>query len=477
MTSQDVRAELRGFGWRPLGRREPVVRDLDLAIGAGERILLAGPSGSGKSTVLRGLAGALGEAIPGVLSGELRVEGRIGLLQQNPADALVAEQIGRDVAFGPENVGLPRAEIWARVRECLAAVDLPYGLDRPASALSGGELQRLALAGVLALRPGLLLLDEPTSMLDPVTATSVREAVVDVVARTGASLVVVEHRIGPWLEHVDRVVILGPDGTIDSDVAPGALGPPLRDELAAAGLWVPGVVAPAPLTVATALVAPAADPPMLAARRLVVDLRSRTTRGSVVSPALRGVDLALRPGGVTALTGPSGAGKSTLVASFAGLVEPTSGSVAGTPVPLHRMRSRALALVTGWVPQNPEHGLLSSTVREEVAYTSRLLGTPVDVDALLELFGLAAVAGANPFRLSGGEQRRLALAAALAHRPPVWALDEPTVGQDRHTWAAVAGWLRAGARAGAAVAVSTHDEDLLAFADREVRLRDGTVST
>ena len=170
--------EVRDLTWRPFGRNEPVLARISLRIEAGSRVLLAGPSGSGKSTLLRALAGVLTTTETGDLSGSVLIDGAqpagssVGLMMQDPGDALVAGRVGRDVAFGPENFGMPRSEIWSRVRSALASVGFPYDEDHATTALSGGEAQRLALAGVLALTPSLVLLDEPTSMLDPSSALS-----------------------------------------------------------------------------------------------------------------------------------------------------------------------------------------------------------------------------------------------------------------------------------------------------------------
>ncbi|MGZ5369280.1 MAG: ABC transporter ATP-binding protein [Aeromicrobium sp.] len=442
-------ARFRGFTWRPLGRREPVIAAFDFTIEAGERVLITGPSGAGKSTLLYALAGSLGHTIAGELTGAVEVDGRIGLLLQNPGDAVVAERIGRDVAFGPENLGLSREEIRARVADALGAVGMPYGTEHFTSALTGGELQRLALAGELAMQPEIFLLDEPTSMLDETNATAVREAILE--ATAGSTLVVVEHHIGPWLEHVDRVIVLSRSGEIVSDGTPAALR---ADPNPPDGVWMPGLPTPTPLDIPADLVTPRATPLQLVAEDLSIDLMTRTLRGTDTSRALRQMSARLRAGDVTAFTGPSGAGKSTALAAFGGLLKPRTGTI--TPA-VHTWTSRLLADAIGWVPQNPEHGFLASTVGGEVERTSGRLGVAVDAAALLEVFGLGHLALANPYRLSGGEQRRLALAAALGHRPGVALLDEPTVGQDRHTWAAVAGWFASAARAGAAVALSTHD--------------------
>lgn len=441
----------RDFTWRPLGRRQPVVAGLDLTVEPGERVLLVGPSGAGKSTLLHGLAGALGTTLAGDLSGSAEVGGTLGLLLQNPSDAVVADRIGRDIAFGPENLGLDRGEIWRRVDDAIAAVGLPYGRDHLTSALSGGEQQRLALAGALALRPDVLLLDEPTSMLDAGTAASVRSAILD--ATGDRTLIVVEHRLEPWLDHVHRVIVLGRSGQIVSDGTVEAF----RTGSAPDGVWFPGMALPAPVEVAAALVEPTMEAVEHRLEDVSVELVTRTLRGTQRAAALDGLDATASPGCVSGFVGPSGAGKSTALAALGGLVRPVSGTV--TP-DLTKTRSWALAPRLGWVPQNPEHGFVTTVVHDEVALTAQRIGRSADVGALLEHIGLSRFADSHPYRLSGGEQRRLALIAGLAHRPALLLLDEPTVGQDPSTWAAVAGWIGSAARAGATVAVSTHDPDL-----------------
>lgn len=442
----------RDYSWTPLHAARPVLDRLDLAVGPGERVLLVGPSGSGKSTALHAVAGALGTTLVGESRGEVEVTGRIGMVTQNPSSSIVADRIGRDVAFGPENLGLSRDEIWHRVEESLEAVDLRYGLDRFTSALSGGERHRLALAGALATRPDVLLLDEPTSMLDPDLAVEVRDAVLRVVGER--SLVVVEHRFEPWLEHVDRVIVLDRgrivfDGTVADFLTAG-----VPDEL-----WMPGRPAPVPAAVPEDLVRPA-GPVVVEAHDLVVDRVTRTLRGTERTRAVDGLSLSLAAGTTTALVGSSGAGKSSALLALGGLLPPTAGRVVAPDE-------------VGWCPQDPELGFVARTVRLELEATPHALGRGVDVDALLEVIGLAGRGDDHPYRLSGGEQRRLALAAVTAHRPGLVLADEPTVGQDRGTWALVAGWLATAASCGATVAVSTHDADLPR--DRDVVMKAGAV--
>jgi len=477
-----------------------VLSELDLSISAGERVLVAGPSGSGKSTLLRAFAGLLQTADHGELSGSVQIDGRdvtqspgrVGLLLQDPLAGVVAETVGRDVAFGLENQRVPREQIWPRVDAALRATGFPYGVGHPTSALSGGETQRLLLAGMLVLDTPVLLLDEPTSMLDPAAAGDVRRALQAAVQTRGCTTVVVEHHLEPWVDFVDRLIVLGDGGEV---IADGPVKRVLAAEgpgLAAGGVWVPGLAPPPLLPIDDELVRPAERGPaeLLCASDVVVTMpASLTDPKAARRVALGGVAAALNAGRALAVTGPSGAGKSTLVSVLAGLLRPTSGQVRshsslatakGTQP--WRWRSRDLAARLSWVPQTPEHGVATSSVLDEVLASARACGRDVDVArkralGLLEVFGLSHLTAASPYHLSGGEQRRLMVAAALAHGPYGVLLDEPTVGQDRRTWAAVLGAVSAARTAGCGVAVSTHDSaTVAAVADETVRLERGRVA-
>ena len=453
--------ELTGFGWRYAGRRAWAVRDVDLRIERGERVLLLGLSGAGKSTLLVALAGLLTDE-SGERAGTIAVDGRAGVLFQEPQTQLVMARCGDDVAFGPENLGVPAAAIWPRVRAAVDAVGFGYPLDRSTHALSGGEQQRLALAGVLAVQPSVLLLDEPTANLDPPGAALVRQ----VLARLDTTVVLVEHRVAEALPLVDRVVVLTPDG-IRADGTPADVFARYGDELADGGVWVPDH------PVLPRRAAAPAGAPLLTARSVAVPGRLAPT------------DLDVCAGAAVAVTGPNGAGKSTLALALGGLLRPGSGTVRATPAlagadaaarPPHAWRAAALATRIGSVFQNPEHQFVTGRVRDELALGPRRAGAAPEsvrstVDDLLTRLRLDRLAEANPYTLSGGEQRRLSVATALATAPRVLVLDEPTFGQDRRTWTELVDLLAKLRDDGAGVVAATHDEDFVdALADRTVRL-------
>ncbi|WP_345752935.1 ABC transporter ATP-binding protein [Microbacterium rhizophilus] len=471
-----VAVEARGWGWRYATRRAWAAQGLDLSISPGERVLLLGASGSGKSTLLHALAGVLGGDEEGEQTGSLLLDsrdprdarGRAGLVQQDPDAQAVLARVGDDVAFGCENLGVPREEIWPRVREALDLVGLDVPLDRSTSALSGGQKQRLALAGALAMGPGLLLLDEPTANLDPEGAVSVRDAVARVLDRTGATLVVVEHRLDVWLPLIDRIVVLdaGSDGS--GVLADGAPDDVLRAQgtlLAERGVWVPGIPPRHPA------------PPVASGGEVLVTARDLEV-GRARRPVAGPFDVALRAGEVLGITGPNGAGKSTLGRTLAGLLPPVGGVVeaaavlaAGAdPAPI-RWSSRQLLTRIGTVLQSPDHQLLTATVRRELEVGPRALKLPepevrARVDELLARLRLDRLAEANPHTLSGGEKRRLTVAAMLATRPRVVVLDEPTFGQDARTWAELVDIIASvrdgrGDEPPVAVAAITHDAHVL----------------
>ena len=463
----------RGWGWRHAGRKNAALSGVDLDIAPGERVLVLGPSGSGKSTLMGGLAGLLGGAEEGEATGTLTVDGvapadargRVGLLMQDPEAQVVLARVGDDVAFGMENLGVAREEIWPRVENSLEAVGLSVPLDHSTTELSGGQKQRLALASILAMGPGLLLLDEPTANLDPSGVAEVRAAVEAVVERTGATVVVVEHRVDVWASLVDRVIVVA-DGAIAADGPLREVLAQQGDALRERGIWLPGddvaaEVGPAPE------VTPASSEATPIAR--VADL---TIGYNQDAPVRSGIDLTIARGVSTCIVGANGAGKSTFALTLAGLLPPLEGTVEvetsdGTAGDPHEWSSKQLLGRMSMVFQEPEYQFLAATVAEELAIGPRAAGmseaeiAPL-VDEHLEALGLTKLARANPMTLSGGEKRRLSVATALISAPELLILDEPTFGQDRGTWLGLVRLLRAALERGVTLVSITHDPAFVA---------------
>jgi energy-coupling factor transport system ATP-binding protein len=338
----------------------------------------------------------------------------------------------------------------------------------------------LALAGVLALRPGLLLLDEPSAMLDPDGAAALREQVLAVLAATGATCLLVEHRVAPWVEVVDRVVVLAAGGGVVADGPAAEVLGRRGPELAADGVWVPGHL---PSAAWSARSRRSLTPGELLLTADGVAVR----RPGLAAPAVRHLDLDLHAGRATCVAGPNGSGKSSLALALAGLVAPSAGEIrasaeltagARSPHPAS-WRPRELVTRIGTVFQEPQHQFLASTCAEELAIGPKRTGVPAAetgrrVSELLDRLRLAPLARANPFSLSGGEQRRLSVATVLATRPRVLVLDEPTFGQDARTWGELVTLLGELLAEGTAVLAVTHDDDLVtALADDVLRLRGG----
>ncbi|WP_426311768.1 ABC transporter ATP-binding protein [Cellulosimicrobium sp. E-16] len=492
-----------------------VLDAVDVTVPAGTSLLVLGPSGCGKSTLLRALVGVVPHTLPGTVAGGLRVAGldprevpppvlaaRVGLVQQRPGDQLCLAPVDEELRFALENRGADPRTMDDRATAALAAVGAAHLRDRPTHALSGGEAQRVAVAAALVADPELVVLDEPTALLDPAAAHEVGALVAGLARTPGPdgetsparlphrSVVLVEHRLDDLGVLPGATLVLGREGRV---VAHGPTHRVLREharDLADLGCWLPLAVrleqagAPGPLgSPATdewlVGLARASSPPPTGSERPVA-LRARglaVHRGGLTAgrarrgghPVVRDVDLDVHVGEVLAVVGPNGGGKSTLLRGLAGLERTTGDVVTATDEPV------------AMVFQDPEHQLVARTVREEVAWSARLArlaDLEARVERTLDAFGLAHLADANPYRLSGGEQRRLSLATATVLDPPVLLADEPTFGLDRAQAAAAARVLRERADAGGAVVLVSHDLSLVAaIADRVAVVADGALAT
>lgn len=421
----------------------------------------------------------------GESEGRLRVFGetpaisrpRCGLVLQDPEAQLVMSRAGDDVAFGLENRGVPTNDIWPRVRAALDAVGWAYGPNRPTEQLSGGEQQRLALAGALALEPDLLLLDEPTANLDPEGAGLVREALARVLEHRATTLILVEHRVAEWLPLVTRVVVLAAGGGILLDGPPSEVFVGHDELFARHGIWTPDHRGQRP---ARPLLAPQPE-------SLIVteQLSAQAPLGD--RPLFARLDLVVRSAETLAIVGPNGSGKSTLAHLLGGLHRPQAGQVSASEAlaPGHagsavwQWPARRLVTRIGSVFQDPEHQFLTGRVADELALGPMRAGL-AEAEArrraleLAERLHLDAVWEANPFTLSGGEQRRLSVATALATAPRALILDEPTYGQDRRTWDEMLALLAGLTDSGRGVVLATHDRALVeALADRTLHLPPG----
>jgi energy-coupling factor transporter ATP-binding protein EcfA2 len=462
------------------GSATPALQGVSFEVEPGTCLLVVGPSGSGKSTLGLAIAGLVPREIPGALEGSLTIDGvetgafeptalasRVGVVFQDPGAQIVMERVEDDVAFGLENRAWPLASMRARVPGTLVATGLA-GLERHRSnRLSGGQQQRLALAGVLAPEPGVLVFDEPTANLDPAGTAAFFERLAWIRERRVATIMLVEHRVDAAWPLADLVLALGSDGSPIDIGRPAEVlarsGTRMRD----AGIWLPGSPArPRSFGDAPAVLGRAAI--RASAVRFGYDRRE---------PIVRDIELQAAGGERIALVGPNGSGKSTLGRLLVGLLRPDYGIVRLGGADPARLPAAELARRAGFVFQDPESQFLADRVEDEV-----LLGLRPDERAaagdLMDRLGMpfATFGDRSPYRLSGGEGRRLSLACVLVRSPGVLVLDEPTFGQDRRGYEGLLEILRERLAAGTCLIAATHDERFVAeVADRIVELGEGWI--
>ena len=511
--------EIRDLTYTYPGADRPALREVNLSIERGEFLLLTGPSGCGKTTLCRCLNGLIPHFYSGRLEGEVWVAGlpvretptsslakHVGLIFQNPDNQIFALTVEKDVAFGLENLGYEREEMRRRIDWALRVTGIEDLRYRAPHELSGGQKQRLAIASVLAMRPEIIVLDEPTSFLDPVGAESILGIIDRLNRELNMTIILIEHRLDLVAPYLDRVVILN-EGRIVQD------GPPeevfTSEEARLAGVGVPRV------TDLWCRLREAWDrpgPPPLTASEFVKAIRDRLSRSSGSATgdmpfktimqrkapeaargnpiievrdlhfsypngvkALKGVSLKIMRGEFLAIMGENGAGKTTLVKHFNGLLRPDRGEVYVDGRNIADMTVASLARRVGLVFQNPDDQLFSESVEEEIAFAMRNFG--FDRDTIekrttwaLDFLGLGRYRKASPFTLSGGERKRVALASVLAWDPEVIVLDEPTIGQDYAQKERLSGLLMRLREQGKTIVIVTHDVEFVAECKPRVAL-------
>jgi energy-coupling factor transport system ATP-binding protein len=498
---------VEGLSFRYAGRKRPALRDVSFAVPEGETLLVLGPSGCGKSTLALCLNGMIPHVVAGELGGDVRVHGQavasrplaetvrqVGIVFQDPEAQLCMLRVDEEIAFGLENLALPSADMPRRIQHALEVT----GLECPGSTridwLSGGNKQRLALASVLAMEPSVLIFDEPTSNLDPAGARAVFETIARLKAAGRHTIVVVEHRLDQLMHLIDRVVVLGPNGTLLDDGEPHQVLERQSETLDAFGIWKPQVseladalrLRPYPITLPEAEQALAG---LVAGAPRVTRAMPKAAPGSAVSirglsaaygrgpSVLRDVHSEVPRGDILALVGANGAGKSTLAHHLIATLRAPRGTVFLEDRDIRDISNAHLAQTVGYVFQNPEHQFVARSVFDELAFGPRLRGlaeaeVQVKVEAMLDDFGLLGLAAANPFKLSHGEKRRLSVATMLILNQRILVLDEPTFGQDRRHAASLLDKFQALNASGTTLIIITHDMRLVAEHARHVAVLD-----
>ena len=505
---------IENLTFRYTGAEKPALRDVNLEVGDGEFVLITGPSGGGKSSLCRCLNGLIPHFYGGKIGGKVEVQGlnvmrhstkelatRVGMIFQDPENQLVAADVERQIAFGLENLASPRDLIARRMEESLDTLGIADLRRRPVQELSGGEKQKIVIASVLALHPDILVLDEPTSELDPKGAEEVLGTIERLNDELGITVILIEHRLDRVVHLVDRLVILH-EGRVAVDGTPRQV---LADEkITRIGVGIPPIIRlvqgmrsgginmdKTPLTVKEGR--SMLETVFQNAKRATLR-ETKTLNGNPIMnmdrlwyaysngvTALKNISLTIREGEFVAVMGRNASGKTTLVKHINGLLKPTKGTVNVAGIDTREATIAELAREVGFVFQNPNDHLFADTVEEEIAFTLKNLGfkgaeIALRIHEILERFNLVPHRHQYPRALSGGEKQRVALASVIAARPRILILDEPTRGMEYKLKNELMGFLDEYRNQGNAVVLVTHDVETVAeHADRVILLSEGKV--
>ena len=516
--------EIRDLHYSYPNARAQALRGVDLTVDEGEFILLTGPSGCGKTTFCRCLNGLIPHFYHGELEGEITVTGlstrenstaklaqNVGLIFQNPDNQIFALTVEKDVAFGLENLGIPKELMLKDIDWALEKTGISHLRERGTHELSGGQKQRLSIASILAMRPKLLVLDEPTSFLDPLGAIRIFKVLEALNRDHGITIILIEHRVDLASQYVDRVILVS-DGRILRTGTPEEVF--TLEETRLTGVGIPKILElskrlnqrglafePLPLSPDSFIEQLERNIPPMDVRRVkktvVQDLEGFTGEHNM-SPiirvedvsytypsgvqALNGVSLTIHKGEFVAIMGENGAGKTTLVKHFNGLLRPQEGRIMVDGVDVSQVSVASLSRKVGLVFQNPDDQLFSENVESEISFALNNFGFEKEVvekrvDWALNLLNLEQYRKSSPFILSGGERKRVALASVLAWDPEIVVLDEPTIGQDYAQKELLRHFLMQLRTQGKTTIIVTHDVEFVAECKpRIVLMADGGIT-
>ena len=508
--------KIEDFTFYYSGRQKPALEGVNLEIEDGEFVLVTGPSGGGKSSLCRCLNGLIPHFYGGKVTGRVEVDGldtlkhstkelatKVGMIFQDPENQLVTMDVEREIAFGLENLAFPRDLMAKRLEESLDTLGISDLRHRQVHELSGGEKQKVAIASVLALHPKILILDEPTSELDPKSAEEVLAIVQRLNDELGITVILIEHRLDRVIQHVDRLVVLD-GGRVVADgntrdilsnsyqeITKIGVGMPpimkLAHGLKNAGISINGM----PLTVKEGRIMlngvfkksfkSPVQPDRESHSEAVINIEKLWYVYPEGPTALKNISLRVGKGEFLAIMGRNASGKTTLVKHLNGLLKPTRGMVVVDGIDTRKATVAELAGKVGFVFQNPNDHLFADTVEEEIVFPLKNQGLKGEeikrrVDEMLHRFSLEDYRGQYPRSLSGGEKQRVALASVLAIQPKILILDEPTRGMEYRLKSDLMSFLREYSSQGNTVILVTHDVETVAeHADRVILLSEGEI--